>query len=108
VVDGSRREGFSRLQVCDGLFDFLADAIGGGVELFVPVEQIAMEGFLDRRDHAKLDVAFVADPILRVDPVQDVGGAQGDASPSWITLCVSLDRRRSAGRLGHYEEMPSV
>jgi hypothetical protein len=48
VVGGGRCGEFSGFQVRDSLLDFPSYGIDGGVELFLPVEEIAVEWFLDR------------------------------------------------------------
>ena len=67
------------LQVRDCLFDSPADFVDGGVELLLPVEKFAVWWFFDRSDHVEADVAFVADPVLGVDPVEDAREAQRGA-----------------------------
>ena len=67
------------LQVRDRLFDSPTDFVDGGVELFLPVEKLAVWWLFDGSDHAEADVAFVADPVAGVDPVEDAREAQRGA-----------------------------
>jgi hypothetical protein len=56
-------------QVRDRLFDSPADFVDGGVELLLPIEKLTVWWFSDGRDHAEAEVAFVADPVVGIDPV---------------------------------------
>jgi hypothetical protein len=61
-------EGTSGLTGCLAFSDL--PLIDGRVELFLPVEQVAVWWFSDWCDHAEADVAFVADPVPRVNGIQ--------------------------------------
>ena len=64
------------LQVRDRLFDSPADFVEGGLELFFPAEEFTVRWFSDRSDHAEAEIAFVADPVVGIDPVQNARTAQ--------------------------------
>lgn len=64
------------LQVRDRLFDSPSDFVEGGVELFFPVEEFAVWWFSDGSEHAEAEVAFVTDPVVRIDPIQDARATQ--------------------------------
>ena len=64
------------LEVRDRLLDSPADFVEGAVELFFPVEKFTVRWFSDRSDHAEAKIAFVADPVVGVDPVQNARTAQ--------------------------------
>jgi hypothetical protein len=66
------REGFSRapvvgeppgLEVGDGSFNDVADFVDLFVELFFPVEEVAVGWFLDGGQHPEADVSFVAEQV---------------------------------------------
>ena len=59
------------LDVRDCPFDAVSDLVDGCVEFLLPVEEFPVWGFPDGREHAVPDIAFVTDPVGRVESVQD-------------------------------------
>ena len=61
------------LEVGDGPFDAGADSVDLLVELPLPVQKFPVGGFLDGRNHAVPNEAFVPHPLARVQRVQHAG-----------------------------------
>lgn len=76
VVVGGTVERPPGLEFGDGLFDFVADLVDVGVELFLPVDEVVEDRFPDWVDGVGSEVALVGEPSPGKFSVKDSGGAQ--------------------------------
>ena len=75
------------LNVGDDALDDGANSIDGTVEGLLPIEQFALPGLLDWRDHLSADIAFVARPVAGIESGEHTGFIQAEH-----VVVSSLDR----------------
>src|SRR5947207_14075660 len=82
------------LEMRDCLLDHPADLVDLGIKFFLPAEQLAACRLLERSDHAVADVAFIADPVLRIERQQHARFAE-----AVIVMAAAVDRVGDPGEL---------